>query len=52
VVQRPARIHPHHRSVAAEQIIPLLDDYAEAVISAVYDNGGDAWQASSTRSAL
>jgi len=24
-----------------EQIIPLLDDYAEAVISAVYDNGGD-----------
>jgi adenylate cyclase len=24
-----------------EQIIPLLDDYAEAVISAVYDNDGD-----------
>jgi adenylate cyclase len=24
-----------------EQIIPLLDDYAEAVISAIYDNGGD-----------
>src|SRR5437870_6846796 len=24
-----------------EQIIPLLNDYAEAVISAVYDNGGD-----------
>jgi len=24
-----------------EQIIPLLDDYAEAVISAVFDNGGD-----------
>jgi adenylate cyclase len=24
-----------------EQLIPLLDDYAEAVISAVYDNGGD-----------
>ena len=23
------------------QIIPLLDDYAEAVISAIYDNGGD-----------
>jgi adenylate cyclase len=26
---------------APEQIIPLLDDYAEAVISAIYDNGGD-----------
>ena len=26
---------------APEQIIPLLDDYAEAVISAVSDNGGD-----------
>jgi adenylate cyclase len=26
---------------APEQIIPLLDDYAQAVISAVYDNGGD-----------
>jgi adenylate cyclase len=24
-----------------EQIIPLLDDYAEAVISAIIDNGGD-----------
>lgn len=24
-----------------QQIIPLLNDYAEAVISAVYDNGGD-----------
>jgi adenylate cyclase len=24
-----------------EQIIPLLNDYAEAVISAIYDNGGD-----------
>ena len=24
-----------------EQIIPLLDDYAEAVISAIYENGGD-----------
>jgi len=24
-----------------EQIIPLLDDYAEVVISAVYENGGD-----------
>src|SRR2546430_6335854 len=24
-----------------EQIIPLLTDYAEAVISAIYDNGGD-----------
>jgi adenylate cyclase len=26
---------------APEQIIPLLDDYAEAVISSIYDNGGD-----------
>ena len=26
---------------APEQIIPLLDDYAEAVISAIYDSGGD-----------
>jgi len=26
---------------APEQIIPLLDDYAEAVISAIYENGGD-----------
>jgi adenylate cyclase len=26
---------------APEQIIPLLDDYAEAVISAIHDNGGD-----------
>ncbi len=26
---------------APEQIIPLLNDYAEAVISAIYDNGGD-----------
>ena len=26
---------------APQQIIPLLDDYAEAVISAIYDNGGD-----------
>jgi adenylate cyclase len=26
---------------APQQIIPLLNDYAEAVISAVYDNGGD-----------
>ena len=26
---------------APEQIIPFLNDYAEAVISAVYDNGGD-----------
>jgi adenylate cyclase len=25
----------------AEQIIPFLNDYAEAVISAIYDNGGD-----------
>src|SRR2546430_16310103 len=25
---------------APEQIIPLLNDYAEAVISAIYDNGG------------
>jgi adenylate cyclase len=41
VVQRSARIHPQHRSVPPEQIIPLLDDYAEAVISAIYDNGGD-----------
>ena len=24
-----------------EQIIPLLDDYAEVVISAIYENGGD-----------
>jgi adenylate cyclase len=24
-----------------EQIIPLLDDYGEAVISAIYENGGD-----------
>jgi adenylate cyclase len=24
-----------------QQIIPLLDDYAEAVISAIYENGGD-----------
>src|SRR5215204_1948814 len=26
---------------APEQIIPLLNDYAEAVISAIYENGGD-----------
>ena len=26
---------------APEQIIPLLNDYAEAAISAIYDNGGD-----------
>jgi len=26
---------------APEQIIPFLNDYAEAVISAIYDNGGD-----------
>jgi adenylate cyclase len=26
---------------APQQIIPLLNDYAEAVISAIYDNGGD-----------
>jgi adenylate cyclase len=26
---------------APAQLIPLLDDYAEAVISAVYENGGD-----------
>jgi adenylate cyclase len=26
---------------APQQIIPMLDDYAETVISAVYDNGGD-----------
>ena len=27
--------------VAPEQIIPLLDDYAEAAIAAIYENGGD-----------
>jgi adenylate cyclase len=27
--------------VAPEQIIPLLDDYAEAAITAIYENGGD-----------
>ena len=28
-------------TAAPEQVIPLLNDYAEAVISAVYDEGGD-----------
>jgi adenylate cyclase len=28
-------------SAAPEQIIPLLNDYAEVVVSAVHDNGGD-----------
>ncbi|MBV9532586.1 MAG: adenylate/guanylate cyclase domain-containing protein [Bradyrhizobium sp.] len=27
--------------VAPDQIIPLLDDYAEVTISAIYENGGD-----------
>jgi len=28
-------------TIAADQVIPLLNDYAEAVISAVHDHGGD-----------
>jgi adenylate cyclase len=28
-------------TIAADQVIPLLNDYADAVISAIYDNGGD-----------
>src|SRR3546814_4788077 len=27
-------------SVAAEQLVPLLNDYAEALVSAVHDHGG------------
>ena len=39
MVQRFAGFHAHHRQ-RARQIIPLLNDYAEAIISAV-TNGGD-----------
>ena len=31
----------HHRHAPPEQIIPLLNDYADAIISAIHDAGGD-----------
>ena len=41
VVLRPAQLHHHHRHRAPGEIIPLLNDYAEAVITAIQQAGGD-----------
>ena len=42
VVLRPARLHADHRHARRPtQIIPLLNDYAEAIISSIHDAGGD-----------
>ena len=41
MVQRSARLYPITDTTAPDQVIPLLNDYAEAVISAIHDHGGD-----------
>ena len=41
MVLRPAQLHHHHRHRAPTEIIPLLNDYAEAVITAIHEAGGD-----------
>jgi adenylate cyclase len=41
VVQRSARLHADHDTAAPEEIIPVLNDYADAIISAIHEHGGD-----------
>ena len=42
LVQRSARLHAASRIAAdPEEIIPLLNEYADAIISAIHEHGGD-----------
>ena len=38
---RPPRLHPITDTAPPDEIIPLLNDYADAVISAIHETGGE-----------